>query len=171
MRQGFQLETFQFAQTDFSSYFFKSCISLVCWWGSLVCWHKNFVWLWELMLLLVECVRFVWFVQEECTVSNREMGVFSSVGPCTHHTSLVIRRMISTTEDTSHIIQSFFLVALVCQMVSCTFHASWFVMTIIFGLPISLTLCTLSNIPFVFGQFEFYFALLYIFCIEYVLAI
>jgi hypothetical protein len=47
----------------------------------------------------------------------------------------------------------------------CRFHA------IIFGVPISLTVCTLSNISFVFGQFEFYFALLYIFYIEYVLVI
>jgi hypothetical protein len=44
-------------------------------------------------------------------------------------------------------------------------------MVIIFGVPISLTVCTWSNIPFVFGRFEFYFALLYIFYIEYVLDI
>jgi hypothetical protein len=44
-------------------------------------------------------------------------------------------------------------------------------MAIIFGVPISLTVCTLSNIPFVFGLFEFYFALLYILYIEYVLVI
>jgi hypothetical protein len=35
--------------------------------------------------------------------------------------------------------------------------------------PLSLTVCTLRNIPFVFGWFEFYFALLYLFYIEYVL--
>jgi hypothetical protein len=34
------------------------------------------------MLLLVECVRFVWFVQQECIVSNGEVGMFSFVGPC-----------------------------------------------------------------------------------------
>jgi hypothetical protein len=44
-------------------------------------------------------------------------------------------------------------------------------MAIIFGVPISLTVCTLSNIYFLFGQIEFYFALLYIFYIEYVLVI
>jgi hypothetical protein len=44
-------------------------------------------------------------------------------------------------------------------------------MAIIFGVPISLTVCTLSNIPFVVGQFEFYFALLYIFYIECVFVI
>jgi hypothetical protein len=37
--------------------------------------------------------------------------------------------------------------------------------------PISLTTFTLSNILLVFGLFEFYFALLYIFYIEYVLVI
>jgi hypothetical protein len=37
--------------------------------------------------------------------------------------------------------------------------------------PISLTVCALSNIPFVFGRFEFYFALLYIFYNENVLVI
>jgi hypothetical protein len=36
---------------------------------------------------------------------------------------------------------------------------------------ISLTVCTLSNIPFVFGRFELYFAPLYIFYIDYVLVI
>jgi hypothetical protein len=46
-----------------------------------------------------------------------------------------------------------------------------FEMAIIFGVPISFTVCTLSNIPFVFGRFEFYFALLYIFYIEYALVI
>jgi hypothetical protein len=40
-----------------------------------------------------------------------------------------------------------------------------------FGVTISLTVSTLSNIPFVFGRFEFYFALLYVFYIEYVLVI
>jgi hypothetical protein len=69
--------------------------------------------------------------------------------------------MISTTEDTSDVTRSYFSVALVCQVVTCTFDASRFEMAIIFGVPI-LTVCTLSNIHFVFGWFEFYFALLYI---------
>jgi hypothetical protein len=67
-----------------------------------------------------------------------------------------------TTEDTLDITR-----------LSSQWH--WFVTlhAVIFGVPISLTVCTLSNIPFVFGQFEFYVALLYIrvFCIEYVLVI
>jgi hypothetical protein len=109
-------------------------------------------------------------VQEECIVSNREVDVFSFV-VLVDRTSLVIHRMISTTEDTSDITRSFFSVALVCQMVTRTFYASWFEMAITFGVPISLTVCTLSNISFVFGRFELYFALLYIFYIEYVLVI
>jgi hypothetical protein len=40
----------------------------------------------------------------------------------------------------------------------------------VFGVPLALIVCTLSNIPFVFGWFEFYFAL-YIFYTEYVLVI
>jgi hypothetical protein len=79
--------------------------------------------------------------------------------------------MISTTEDTSDITRPFFSVAMVCQVVTSAFDASWFEMAIIFSVPISLTVCTLSNIPFVFGQFEFYFALVYILYIEYVLVI
>jgi hypothetical protein len=47
--------------------------------------------------------------------------------------------------------------------VTCVFDACQFEMAIFFGVPISLTVCTLNNIPFVFGRFEFYFALLYIF--------
>jgi hypothetical protein len=53
-------------------------------------------------------------------------------------TSLVIRRMISTKEDTSDIIRFFFSVALSCQVVICAFDASWFEMAIIFGVPISV---------------------------------
>jgi hypothetical protein len=103
-------------------------------------------------------------VQEECIVSNREVDLFSFVD----RKSLVIRRMISTTEDTSDITRSLFSVALVCQVVICASHASRFEMAIIFGVPISLTVC---NISIEFGRFEFYFALLYIFYIEYVLVI
>jgi hypothetical protein len=73
--------------------------------------------------------------------------------------------MISTTEDTLDITRSFFLLALVCEV------ASRFAKAIIFGVPISLTVCTFSNMPFVFGRFEFYFELLYIFYTEYVLVI
>jgi hypothetical protein len=77
--------------------------------------------------------------------------------------------MIFTTDDTSDITRALFSVALICQVVTCTFGLSRFKMAIIFSVPISLTVCTWSNIPFVFGRFEFYFALLYIFYIEYVL--
>jgi hypothetical protein len=34
------------------------------------------------MILLVECIGFVWFVWEECIFSNREESMFSFVGPC-----------------------------------------------------------------------------------------
>jgi hypothetical protein len=78
--------------------------------------------------------------------------------------------MISTAEITSDITRSFFSVALVCQVVTGAFDTFQFEMTI-FGVPISLTVCTLSNIPFVFGRFEFYFALLYIFYIKYIFVI
>jgi hypothetical protein len=53
----------------------------------------------------------------------------------------------------------------------CALDASWFEVAINFGVPISSIVCTLINIPFVFGRFEFYFALLYIFYIEYALVI
>jgi hypothetical protein len=59
------------------------------------------------------------------------------------------------------------MVTMVCQMVTCAFDASQFEVTIISGVSISLAICTLSNIPFVVGQFKFYFALLYIFYVEY----
>jgi hypothetical protein len=87
------------------------------------------------------------------------------------HTFLSIYSMISTTEDTSDITQSFFSVALVCQVVTCASDASGFEVAIIFGAPISLTVYILRNISFVFGRFEFYFVALYIFYIEYVLLI
>jgi hypothetical protein len=79
--------------------------------------------------------------------------------------------MISTAEDTSDITRSFFSVALICQVATCAFDASRFEMAIILGVPISLTVCTLSNISFVFGWFKFCFVLLYIFYIEYALVI
>jgi hypothetical protein len=46
----------------------------------------------------------------------------------------------------------FFSVALVCQVVTCAFYTSRFEMSIIVGMPIFFTVCTLSNIPFVFGR-------------------
>jgi hypothetical protein len=41
-------------------------------------------------------------------------------------------------------------------MVTCAFDVSGFEVTVVFGVPISLEICTLSNVPFEFGQFEFY---------------
>jgi hypothetical protein len=58
--------------------------------------------------------------------------------------------MIYTTEDTSDIIRSFFSVALVCQVVTWAFGGSQFEVGIIFGVPISLTVCTMSNVPGVY---------------------
>jgi hypothetical protein len=37
---------------------------------------------------------------------------------------------------------SFFLTSLVCQVVTCTFDSSLFEVAIIFGVPISSTVCT-----------------------------
>jgi hypothetical protein len=74
--------------------------------------------------------------------------------------------MISAAEDTPDITRSFFMMALIRQMVTCSFHASRFKMAIIFGVPISLTVYTVCNISGVFGRFEFYFTLLQKFCIE-----
>jgi hypothetical protein len=34
------------------------------------------------MLRLVDSIRFVWFVREECIFSNGEVGMFPIVGPC-----------------------------------------------------------------------------------------
>jgi hypothetical protein len=45
-----------------------------------------------------------------------------------------------------------FLVALACEVVTCTFDASQSEISIIFDVPISLTICTLSNIPFAFFE-------------------
>jgi hypothetical protein len=84
--------------------------------------HKNFVWLFELMFLLVECVRFDWFVQEECIVSNGEVGMFYFVGSCNSQDDFHHR---------GHITRSFFSVALVCQVITCTFDASRFEMAIL----------------------------------------
>jgi hypothetical protein len=67
--------------------------------------------------------------------------------------------------------KSFLTVIQDFQMVGCTSRASRFEVTVVFVVYISFPICTLNNIPFVFGRFEFYFALLYIFYIEYVFVI
>jgi hypothetical protein len=61
--------------------------------------------------------------------------------------------MISTTEGTSDITRSFFLVALICQVVTCAFDASQLKMAVVFAVPVSLAVCTLGNVPFMFGLF------------------
>jgi hypothetical protein len=82
---------------------------------------KDYAWLYERMLLLVECIGFdlcgrcVYFRTERCFVYYFLFFV--------SRTSLVIRRMISTTEDTSDMTVSFFSVALVCQVVTCALDA------------------------------------------------
>jgi hypothetical protein len=91
------------------------------------------------MLLLIECVMFVWIVQE-CIVSNGEVGMFSLVGPCRWYISCNSQDLFHHRGHIRH--RSIFLFS-----------------------------GTLGNIPFVFGQFKFYFALLYIFHIAYVLVI
>jgi hypothetical protein len=52
---------------------------------------------------------------------------------------------------------------LVYLMVTCALDASQFEVAVVFGVPISFAICTLSNIPIVFGLLEFCFALLHIF--------
>jgi hypothetical protein len=44
--------------------------------------YRNFVWLFEHMLLLVECIGYVKFVREECNVSKGEVDIFSIIGLC-----------------------------------------------------------------------------------------
>jgi hypothetical protein len=78
---------------------------------------------------------------------------------------------ISLDPQSHHITRSFLTVTVVNQMVTRSFDASWFEVTVVFGVPISLAICTLSNIPFAFGWFEFYFSLLYIFHVEYIFII
>jgi hypothetical protein len=121
------------------------------------------------MLFLVQCVRFVWFVQEKSIVSNGEVVMFSFVGPCRPYIPCNSQDDFHHRGHTGHH-SIFFSLAMLCQMVTCAFHASRFEMAIIFSVPISLTVI-LSNIPFVFRLFEFYFALLYVFYIEYSLVI
>jgi hypothetical protein len=96
--------------------------------------------------------------------------MFSFVGLCRPYILCTLHDNY-TTENTLDINRAFFSVALVCHAVTCAFDASRFEMAIIFGVPISLTVCAYGNIPFLFGRFELHFALLYTFYIEYVLAI
>jgi hypothetical protein len=108
-------------------------------------------------------------VREDCIISTGEVGIFSFVGLCrpyilcTSHDNFNHRRHIGHQ-------QSFIFGGI---GLSCGHLGFWRISEIAVssGVPISLTVCTLSNIPFVFGLFEFYFALLYTFYIEYVLVI
>jgi hypothetical protein len=115
---------------------------------------RNFVWLFEHILLLVECIGNVCFVRDECIVSNREVSMFPFVGLCRPYIH-VIRKIISATEGIADIARSFFSLALACQVVSCAFDSFRFEMAVIIYVPIYLTICTLSNIPFVFGGSNF----------------
>jgi hypothetical protein len=56
--------------------------------------------------------------------------------------------MVPITVDLSDITRSFFMVALVCQVVTCAFDTFHFEGEIIFVVPISLTLCTLGILCF-----------------------
>jgi hypothetical protein len=56
-------------------------------------------------------------------------------------------------------------------VLTCAFDASWFKVAVVFGVPVSLAVCTLGILSFVSGRFKFYFALLYVFDIEYILVI
>jgi hypothetical protein len=42
--------------------------------------YRNFVWLFQHMLFLVECIGCVKFVREECNVSKGEVDIFSFLG-------------------------------------------------------------------------------------------
>jgi hypothetical protein len=76
---------------------------------------------------------------------NPGVGMFSFVGLCRPYIPC------NSQEDFHHR-------GHIGHVVSCAFDASRFEMVIIFGVPISLTVCTMRNIPLVFGWFEFYFA-------------
>jgi hypothetical protein len=56
-------------------------------------------------------------------------------------------------------------------VITCAFDASWFQMAVMLCVPISLAVCALGNITFVFGMFKFDFALLEEFDQEYILVI
>jgi hypothetical protein len=68
--------------------------------------------------------------------------------------------MTSSSEDTVGIVLFFFSVAEVCQVIAAAFHASWFEVAVVFGVPVSLAVSTLGKISFVSGRFELCFALL-----------
>jgi hypothetical protein len=90
-----------------------------------------------------------------------EVGIFSFVGPCRPNIPCNLQDDFHPRQHIGH--RSIILFGGI--ILSSAFNASQFEMAIIFGVPISLTVCTLSNIPFVFWQMEFYFALLYVFYI------
>jgi hypothetical protein len=56
-------------------------------------------------------------------------------------------------------------------MVACAFHASWFEMAEMFGMPIPLTVCTLGDVTCVPRRFEADFALSQIFHLKYFLVV
>jgi hypothetical protein len=112
------------------------------------------------------CVGFVGVEQGECIVSAGGVGKFF-LQVFIDGTSLVISWAVSITEDTPNSARSFFARALARLMVACTFHASWFEVANILGMPIPLTVGTLGNITCVPWLFEADFALLQIFHMKY----
>jgi hypothetical protein len=103
-------------------------------------------------------------VLEDCIVSNGEVGIISFAGPSRPYIPCNWQDEFLHRGHIGH--HSIFLLR---GIGLSSGHSSLFEMAIIFGVLISLTVCTLSNIPFVFRRFEYYFALLYIFYIEYIL--
>jgi uncharacterized membrane protein YhhN len=51
-------------------------------------------------------------------------------------------------------------------VVTCAFDASQFKVAVVFGVPVSLAVCTLGTMFLVSGRFKFYFVSLYTFDIE-----
>jgi hypothetical protein len=51
--------------------------------------------------------------------------------------SLVVSRMVATTENTSDIIRAFRSVTVLCGVITCAFNASWFEMAVIFCVTVS----------------------------------
>jgi L-asparagine transporter-like permease len=79
--------------------------------------------------------------------------------------------MITTVEDTSSIARYFFAMALNCQVTAGAFDASQFYMAVVFSVAVSLIVCALCDVPFLFGRLEFNFALLKVFHVANVLIV
>jgi hypothetical protein len=88
------------------------------------------------MLLLIGSLEYAFYVQQDFVLSNGEVCMFFVA---LHRPKIffLIRRMISTTEDTLDITIFFFLVEFVCQVVTWEFTSSG--VAIIFGVSTYLT--------------------------------